>query len=313
MSSTLFLTNVTCIDFAYINTRGCAVGKSVNPIIRVTGGVVTDEQVVVDFSKGKKAIKQHIDHKEYGIDHKLVVPVDMKNCIDYQDSTVTITTLELTVKLPKNAVYVASVLTNQAIDEMGFEKAFALELEYFLNNKQPELLHSISIVQGHNQRYDILKALCPENVSFMVEKSFSYTHGLAKSSSWGCQNILHGHSSFLVLYSNNPAMSNEIKDLADMMATYIDQSYIVCKDHLGAIEDSPLEISYTAAERGDFRLLTKDVVLPIPKEPTIENIVEFVLASYQDELTNLGVNYVAISEGLWKGCILPVKGNEHGN
>ena len=68
---TMFFSQPTVIDHAYIDQEGRVVGGSFNPDFLVTGEIDPKEKVVIDFGTGKKQIKALIDHKEFGYDHKL--------------------------------------------------------------------------------------------------------------------------------------------------------------------------------------------------------------------------------------------------
>ena len=80
---------VTTIDYAYINTEGQLLGGSYNADFEVTGDIEFNEQVVIDFGKVKKAIKQIIDGKFHGFDHKLWI-IDGYSNIDTYDSNLNI-------------------------------------------------------------------------------------------------------------------------------------------------------------------------------------------------------------------------------
>ena len=69
----LFLSDLTVVDHAYIDDSGNVVGGSFNPTFYVAGNVDPVEQVVVDFSTIKKDIKNIIDSRLIGFDHKLWV------------------------------------------------------------------------------------------------------------------------------------------------------------------------------------------------------------------------------------------------
>ena len=62
--ASIFLTNVTVIDGAFVTERGMVEGASFNPKFVVTGPVTEDEQVVIDFGRIKKKLKEWIDNPQ---------------------------------------------------------------------------------------------------------------------------------------------------------------------------------------------------------------------------------------------------------
>ena len=84
MRSTMFLSDVTVLDHAYIDDSGFIVGGSFHPCFNVSGEIDGTEQVVVDFSAIKKQIKALIDSKETGYDHKLWIIEGFSNISDIQ-------------------------------------------------------------------------------------------------------------------------------------------------------------------------------------------------------------------------------------
>src|SRR5574343_1490291 len=76
MKSSIFLSDLTVVDHAYINSQGQVIGGSFNPGFIVSGEVDPVEKVVVDFSTIKKDVKysidKHIDDYHHnGFDHKI--------------------------------------------------------------------------------------------------------------------------------------------------------------------------------------------------------------------------------------------------
>lgn len=133
---------------------------------------------------------------------------------------------------------------------------------------------------------------------------FNYTHGLPKSTSWGCQNILHGHSSFLVLGGENGGFDQT--ELANTIAHSLNDSYLY--DVNNEVEtDAGFGLSYTT-ERGCFSLLLSSSpayavdTIALRAAPTIENIVTYIATTYAANLDAAGVTFLGISEGLWKGA-----------
>jgi hypothetical protein len=126
---------------------------------------------------------------------------------------------------------------------------------------------------------------------------FTYFHGLKNSSSWGCNNIAHGHTSFVEVYDD---LGNRIPEVEKLIAYYIDGAMMIFKENL----ETPNKISYESS-RGKFSLTFTDNVKTIimDKETTIENIIEHVCAQLKPVLDYYAVSRVFISEGLQKGAL----------
>ena len=105
-TSTMWLANLSIVDHAYIDDRGNVVGGSFNPSFLVSGKVDPTEQVVVDFSTIKKQIKQIIDDKETGFDHKLWFIDGFSNgtITEVDNDRIVITTPTATLGMPNNAI-----------------------------------------------------------------------------------------------------------------------------------------------------------------------------------------------------------------
>lgn len=99
--STLFIGNLTTIDYAYIHpTRYTIKGGSLNLSVEVTGDIEPVENVVVDFGTIKKKIKSLIDDKEEGFDHKLWVPENHGGVEDFESWFQSGTTSKMLVSIP---------------------------------------------------------------------------------------------------------------------------------------------------------------------------------------------------------------------
>lgn len=284
MQSTMFLTSVTCIDHAVITPLGTVMGGSFSPDFYVTGEVTEDESVVIDFSKCKKQIKALIDDKETGFDHKLWIIPGWSNCeYEYEGDQITITTPAVTIKGPANIAKVFDVESNYA--DAGYEIA-----DYLVGSGRGLEDVSIAVVMDPSVQYTIPARLQP---SF-----FRYSHGLKDSSSWGCQNIAHGHLSYLALDCDHP-MAYEMQN---QIATYLNNSMFVTKENWNYETNT---IEYTSP-RGTFSLKLNNAdqkIMILESETTIENIVETVAEVFKSDLDELGVTALYISEGVHKGAV----------
>lgn len=281
MQSTMFLTSVTCIDHAVITPVGTVMGGSFSPDFYVNGEVTEDESVVIDFSKCKKQIKAAIDDNETGYDHKLWIIPGWSNCeYKIEGDQITITTPALTITGPAN---IARVFENESTyADVGFEIA-----DYLMRKIDGV---DIAVVVDPAIQYTIPARLKP---SF-----FRYSHGLKNSSSWGCQNIAHGHLSYLAIDSAHP-MAYEMQQ---QMANTLNNSMFVFEENWN---NETHTIEYTSP-RGTFKLVlnnTDQRICILKTETTIENIVEAVAEMFKDDLTELGAESLYISEGVHKGAV----------
>ena len=314
--TSLFLHNVTHVDCAVLGNNGLPSGLSFVPAFRVHGNVSGEEQVIEDFSSIKKRIKQLIDDPDYGYDHKLIIPMVSDRAKEdpfylHRPDTngVKLEVGHIRINCPANAVRIihdtstqTSVepvlpLIRQSMEQYLSER-LGLKVEVFIPEPQ--------VVQPNGLHY-----FCPERHAIAYQ--FEYTHGLPKSTSWGCQNILHGHSSFIQLASDRFGDTKESQSfvdssltaLAESIVAYLDEAYIVCKDYYKN-SNGLQTVQYESRDRGYFELhLPSDYnVVVIDSEPTIENIAAHVAKQFENELRENRVTSLAISEGLWKGCLI---------
>lgn len=104
-AATMFLSNLTILDHAILDERGNVVGGSFNPSFFVAGEIDPIEQVVVDFSTVKKEIKNIIDDRETGFDHKLWwIQGVSKGTTSTVNNRIIINTPTTMLDMPANAV-----------------------------------------------------------------------------------------------------------------------------------------------------------------------------------------------------------------
>lgn len=305
MKSSLFLHNVTHVDCAVINDKGLPTGLSFVPVFKVTGDITGDEQVVMDFSKLKKQLKALIDDKENGYDHKFIV-LSQEPAEKPANGEFSLTFPDWSLTCPYDAVKTV-VVTDNTTD--GLLAIIAKDMANYLSRATGFEVECY-IAEPEFASPNGLPHLCGETNA--IAYSFEYTHGLPKSSSFGCQNIMHGHAAYLHLGSNRSGRTEEAQEfvdaslasLAELIATYLDEGYFVCKDHVTKHKDGHYTVEYVA-ERGHFKLsLPKEYnVVVMENEPTIENIVKHVSEVFKAELKENRVTSLAISEGLWKGSV----------
>jgi hypothetical protein len=280
--SSLFLGDTTNVDFAYIDDSGMIRGGSVRPKFIVTGKVDPVENVVVDFSTIKKSLKAAIDDKEEGYDHKLWWYADHSGGdLTITDGRVVIDTPYVRIEIPRNA------LTLITPDE-GFQE--------YVTRKAREAYPNVdvSIDTKMTTTFDLM----PQMTS--SAHPFRYVHGLRESTSWGCQNIGHGHLSYLA--ADATGHTAEVDDVLSQIATEIHDTVFVWADNFK--DDT---ITYTCS-RGPMSMTLKEGVkrAVLDTETTVEHLVDYVANTYRERLLSVGVTSLFVSEGLSKGACVDI-------
>jgi hypothetical protein len=130
---------------------------------------------------------------------------------------------------------------------------------------------------------------------------FSYTHGLAKSTSWGCQLIAHGHDSFIVAFDAEGRRHGEFEALAK---AYLNHAYLYNVKHL----KSPGVIGYQSMTRGQMEIRFPagaqwPDLIAMDDEPTIENIASMLQHNFLPTLElRKPLDSFYVSEGSNKGA-----------
>lgn len=189
----IYWENISDVDHAILFPLGQMVGNSYIATATAEGNNNNEEAVILDFSTGKKQLKALCDNI---VDHKLWVN-DKYHEIVYTDESVVVRArgldkqITFETMLPKDAVYVQSFISditmpfNQQKDYI--EQAVRLANEDLSKKAStPEMKVTIGI---NNKIFENAR-----NKYF-----FRYTHGLPTSTSYGCQNICHGHLSYIEL------------------------------------------------------------------------------------------------------------------
>ncbi len=273
--NTIFFELITCLDHAFIDDLGRIRGGSFMVSVNVSSPTLDpNDSTVVDFSSGKKLMKAAIDDINFGYDHKIwFIPGFSKGELSINDDFVSIDTPAVKMILPKTALRVFDLAKNY--------EDINLELDQFLNNQLPDFQFQTYLTQE----------ISNPNVSY-----FRYAHGLKTSTkSIGCQNIAHGHLSWISM-PDNPILQEDI-------ALEMNETYWVWRENVIAEDDQYITLSYTTAERGYFELTLNKAMMKvqvIETESTIEYISQFVKNKYLQSQANT----FWISEGLQKGAVV---------
>jgi 6-pyruvoyl-tetrahydropterin synthase len=309
MISTLTLPYLTCIDHAYVDDIGRIRGRSYHASFTVSGKVDEEgEKVVVDFSKVKKLIKSIVDDHEYGFDHKLWVDSNCK-----EDANPRIATPFALLNIPENAIRSFPKATHVHASSACF--IIAQHVQDVLLN-----VHGIEV--------DIKCALNTSPLFIQaggVYGMFSYVHGLRDSSAYGCQNLAHGHLSYLQLIPKVDIIRMVVDPVhcadEDNALTALDKvCNEICKDlddtifiygaNVWTASTDEVSIAYTSKSRGSmggkFKNNERQKTVVLETETTVEYLAEYINAKYGELLREAGVDKFIVSEGLSKGVLFEV-------
>lgn len=287
----------------------------------LTGPVEDKEQVIVDFSKAKKALKALIDG--IGPDHRLIVAHTITSGDTASDASVENTPLPWSGNLPKDGVLNVNVpegatlamVLKQSLEDMvksvsKMADMSMIDEQEFASN-HPELVDAIAVLSTVDIEWQVgeeQQLLAPFDLG-AVSRTFRYIHGLPNSSSWGCQMPIHGHLSVLQIRPNFMVDENMLLDWLPSHIHFIDRTSII-ED--GAAPDTETTVRYATQQRGEFVLTydQKDETMRVaaPTDTTIENIAEWFAIQMRARFGELGFKGktfdLYVSEGLKKGCLL---------
>lgn len=306
----MYYSELSVIDGATIDTQGWLIGQSVNPSVRIVGKLLGEEQVIADFSSAKKDIKAIIDDKQTGLDHKLWI-FSNSNCEIENAPGVRlhVSTPIIDAIVPSNGI-VNIRRAAGSFDDVSSVVCAWLDVHVLseLKKRWPEKYNGLERLEFFDGNHMTIPRLTHDGISERTE--FRYTHGLAKSTSWGCQLIVHGHLSYVVVVSKNG-----FRDFAweEKIAALLHNAYIVSNEHIVETPEGSesIGIRYDSMSRGLMSLMInqKNVALGgsgdvfiTQDEPTIENIVKEVVELFREEMLTSGVASVYISEGSNKGA-----------
>ncbi len=298
--STLFFNNLTVIDHSYIDNDGRIHGRSLNASFELTGDIKNKEQVVIDFGTAKKLIKRFVDGNITGVDHKLWVFKDYVE--DNGGHHILVATQMLKMVLPRDAVWVTDVV----LDDTKWD-----EMEKLIGENVQTQLREYGGMEDVEIKCFLDEQIAPLRANLYLHAPFNYVHGLKNSSSYGCQNLAHGHTSFLQIFvdkhyrSDCSDCANAIKLILAKLTDWKDSIFIF-KDNIISETDEYIEIEYFT-DRGRFyakyyKAWCKFIVFE--KETTIENLVENFVSDLKYFCEMGHIEAIALSEGLCKGALV---------
>lgn len=313
--TTMFLNDHNVVDHAYIDEQGRILGGSFAPRWKVSGDVDPQEQVVVDFSKCKKQIKQIIDADDKtGFDHKLWITPTSKCSWTVCEETswgidrIVIRTPLVDMDIPRDRVRIISGLSFPAQEyscgnagewmrkwvEKELRKIHGDHLSLECYNSEDFRTHPLDATPGLGQ----------------VTIPFRYTHGLKNSSSWGCRNPAHGHLSFIDIRFEATDRNDIVKKLRDKIKNELDGAVFAWQDNIILhTDEDTLIVQYDDLDGTRYHVEYQPGHHPVEvqTETTIENLVNFISDRYKNELSEMKAVDLYVSEGLNKGAYLQLR------
>lgn len=281
MESSIFLNDLTVIDYSMITPQGVIVGGAATLNLEISGPVEPHEGVVIDFSACKKQIKKLIDGFG-GFDHKCWVNLDDPNIVMDLGETfhqITHRSSGLHIKSERDAfAYVSNDPT--------------ADIQEFLNSAlAPYRVSNVTLNTN----------IIPSPRINSTPVIFRYVHGLKNSSSYGCKNIVHGHKSWIgaVAPEDNRSFVDQI---LRGIATDLDGCIFAHAEDIQSTDGGVYKIGYDTDERGQMSMSFTQKLIVLETQTTVEHIVEYIRARYYDQLKFVGVTELFVSEGLCKGA-----------
>lgn len=278
MKDGLFMRNITVLDHGFINEYGKVQGGSYHVSVNVSGKIEKDESVIIDFSKGKHQIKEIIDDKELGFDHKLIIfnTSNVKSITTLSNKRRCIVTPYLEAIIPTNAMQFSLSTKKSRIE------ALTEDITELLKYKLPQFEFEVEL---------------SENGFTDSDQYFRYSHGLKSSTSWGCQNFGHGHLSFVEVKDDNFNQNNS--ELCKLVSNLFNNKILIFKENVVEQKENEISIKLETRDRGTIYATYKDHdILILDTETTIEYMSQYVKEQLGTQLKGYSV---FISEGLAKG------------
>ncbi|QLE85857.1 hypothetical protein FLM48_12745 [Shewanella sp. Scap07] len=288
----LFVRDLTVIDFSYLCPIRGMVGESWIVDVLLDGGL-DDQNMVLDFSKVKRTIKDTIDDVA---DHRLLIPTACAEVRWQQQGD----RVWMDFNSLKGSMHLACP-----------SQAFALI---------PTEIIDFDSVNAFLQK--ALKEVLPDNVEGIAltlrneihdAPFYHYSHGLKKHNG-NCQRIAHGHRSPINIFENGISAPK----LDEYWAKRWQDIYLGTAEDVVAVDELTLSPQSTAnddshygfrysAPQGDFQLaMPKKRCEIIPLDTTVELLADFIATSLVEMAPEHEYKVIAY-EGIGKGAIA-VKG-----
>lgn len=289
--ATLFVDNLTVVDFSYLHAKRGMVGESWIVDLELSGDL-DPRGMVFDFGDVKKRIKHRVDDQ---VDHRLLAPGDSEQLEQHQrdDEQRSLTWRygagEIRLQAPESSIL---VLPGAEISRAGVTH------------------HLMALIQ----------ALVPDNVTgvtvILREEDtgtapfYHYSHGLKKHEG-NCQRIAHGHRSGIRIFENGRRSRYWEKLWADRW----EDIYIGSREDLEGtyyVDEVPHHRFRYDANQGHFELLIpEDHCYLVDTDTTVEYLAAHIAGQLAEEAPGKHFRVRAF-EGVGKGAIAEAGENAPG-
>jgi 6-pyruvoyl-tetrahydropterin synthase len=331
-SVSMYYANLTNIDLAMVMPEGNLRGDSFNLHLELTGEEDPVESVLIDFSTAKKRVKSWIDdHSGQGFDHKCwvfthssaFVDVDIDNQAIELDSlpellsefegtkTIKVSLPSTTITAPLNCFNFIPVPEDMPFNTQNCMRVAEQSIEKYLVAKFKNDGQTISVKVKLTNNFSYPAFSSKELQGF----SFRYTHGLKHSTSFGCQNIVHGHLSYITFKEKAHTESNFMqgsrefhREAIEAIVSKLNNKVFAWEENVSLLpgdEDRlpSLLIKYDSPRGYMTQQLNAPDCIVLTVETTVEHIAQYIATKYREELLALDIESVYVSEGLEKGGI----------
>ncbi|MDD8057819.1 MULTISPECIES: 6-carboxytetrahydropterin synthase [Shewanella] len=288
----LFVKDLTVIDFSYLCPIRGMVGESWIVDVLLDGGL--DEQnMVLDFSKVKRTIKNTIDDIA---DHRLLIPTacsevrwQQKGDRVWMDFTSQKGDIHLACPSQAFALIPTEIIDFESVNDF---------LKKALREALPDNVQGISLTL-RNEALDT--------------PFYHYSHGLRKHDG-NCQRIAHGHRSPVTVFENGIAEPKWDQYWADRWQDVylgteedlVPVATLALSKQTSISDETHFGFHYMAPQ-GDFQLaMPKQCCDLIPHDTTVELLAEYMATTLANKVPESHFKVIAY-EGIGKGAIA-VKG-----
>lgn len=279
--ATLFVNNLTILDFSYLHAKRGMVGESWIVDLELSGDL-DPQGMVFDFGHIKKQLKAIIDRE---VDHRLLVPTqnDLLESEQQEDRIALVWQYpggEIRMKAPESSTLFLP----------GTDVTKASLVLYLMELCQQALPENVS---------ELLLSLREEPLGIAL--GYHYSHGLKKHDG-NCQRIAHGHHSRIEIHENGRRSRYWEKIWADRW----EDIYIGTREDLEGsylIDDTPhLRFRYQGTQ-GDFELIIpEDHCYLIDSDSTVEYLAAHIAEQLANEAPGKHFRVKAF-EGVDKGAV----------
>ncbi|MCL1113142.1 MULTISPECIES: 6-carboxytetrahydropterin synthase [Shewanella] len=288
----LFVKDLTVIDFSYLCPIRGMVGESWIVDVLLDGGL-DDQNMVLDFAKVKRTIKNTIDDVA---DHRLLIPTacsevrwQQKGDRVWMDFTSQKGDIHLACPSQAFALIPTEVIDYESVNDF---------LKKALREVLPDNVQGISLTL----RSEVLHT-----------PYYHYSHGLRKHDG-NCQRIAHGHRSPVTVFENGIAEPKWDQYWADRWKDIylgteddlVSVSTLTLSKQTSVSDDTHFGFHYIAPQ-GDFQLaMPKACCDLIPHDTTVELLADYMATTLASKVPESHFKVIAY-EGIGKGAIA-VKG-----